>query len=561
MRKAAASIRTWPVRRQLDAWVTQLVEPSPIPSHPPVEAQGASSAGNEHFTKGPRPAAVAGVLVVLMAASLGLRLADFNSWLWMDEGISVGIASHPLTEIPGLLRQDGSPPLYYILLHGWMALFGTSETATHALSLVLSLVAIPVALWAGWSLFGRRVGWTFAALVAFSPYLSYFATETRMYALVVLLALLATGSFLHAFAFRRRRYLWLFAPSLVLVLYSHNWGLWLTGAAVLALVPCALAASDRRRMWRDAAVSFGTVGIAYLPWVPTLAFQARHTGAPWSPRPLPREAVSVVADLLGDPHERVLVALLFVSGPLVWSLLRSSGVMRPAVAAAGVLGTVPVGFGWVAAQISPAWAPRYLAVCAPAIFLLAAVGLSLAGARGLVALALILAFWVQPLARLSGLRPASSPGDKATVQPLARAVTGHLQPGDLVIAMQMEEVPLLDYYLPEGLRFATAMGPVADPRIADWRDALARMQSTTVASALEPELDRSAVGTDVLLVCAQPGTGPLSLPWFALMERHCEQWRSALETDPRFTPFEQGTGVAPAAHAGRSVLGFTKTAG
>lgn len=525
-----------------------------------MEAQGASSAGNEHSTKGPGSAAVAGLLLVLMAASLGLRLADFNSWLWMDEGISVGIASHPLSEIPGLLRQDGSPPLYYLILHGWMALFGTSETATHALSLVLSLVAIPVALWAGWSLFGRRVGWTFAALVAFSPYLSYFATETRMYALVVLLALLATGSFLHAFAFRRRRYLWLFPTSLVLVLYSHNWGLWLAGGAVLALVPCALAAPDRRRMWRDAAVSFGAVGIAYLPWVPTLAFQAAHTGAPWSPRPLPREAVSVVADLLGDPHERVLVALLFVSGPLLWSLLRSSGVMRPAVAAAGVLATVPLGFGWLAAQVSPAWVPRYLAVCAPAIFLLAAVGLSLAGARGLVALALILAFWVQPLARASGLRPASGPGEKATVQPLARAVTGHLQPGDLVIAMQMEEVPVLAYYLPEGLRFATPMGPVADPRIPDWRDALARMQTTTVASALEPELDRSTVGTDVLLVCAQPGTGPVSLPWFALMERHCEQWRSALETDRRFTPFQHGTGATPAAHAGRSVLGFTKTA-
>lgn len=560
MRKAAASIRTSPVRRQLDAWVTQLGEPSLIPSNPPVEAQGASSSGNEASTEGPGPAAVAGLLMVLMAASLGLRLADFNSWLWMDEGISVGIASHPLSEIPGLLRQDGSPPLYYLVLHGWMALFGTSETATHALSLVLSLAAIPVALWAGWTLFGRRAGWTFAALVAFSPYLSYFATETRMYALVVLLALLATASFLHAFAFGRRRHLWLFATSLVLVLYSHNWGLWLAGGAVLALLPCALAASDRRRMWRDAAVTFGAVGVAYLPWIPTLAFQAAHTGAPWSPRPLPREAVSVVADLLGDPHERVLVALLFVSGPLLWSLLRSSGVMRPAVAAAGVLATVPVGFGWVAAQISPAWVPRYLAVCAPAILLLAAVGLSLAGARGLVALALILAFWVQPLARVSGLRPASGPGEKATVQPLARAVTRHLQPGDLVIAMQMEEVPVLAYYLPEGLRFATAMGPVADPRIADWRDALARMQSTTVASALEPELDRSAVGADVLLVCAQPGTGPVSIPWFALMERHCEQWRSALETDSRFTPFEQGAGVAPAAHAGRSVLGFTKTA-
>jgi mannosyltransferase len=362
------------------------------------------------------------------------------------------------------------------------------------------------------------------------------------------------------FAFGRRRYLWVFTPSLILVLYTHNWGLWLAAGATVALIPCAVAASDRSRLWRDAAIGFGIAGLAYLPWVPTLVFQAAHTGAPWSPRPLPRQAVSVVADLLGDTHERVLVVLLFVAGPLLWSLLRSRGPLRPAVAASALIATVPVGLGWVAAQVSPSWVPRYLAVCAPAILLLAAVGLARTGARGLVALGLILAFWVQPLARASGLRPARTLGDKATVQPLARAVAGHLNPGDLVIAMQMEEVPVLAYYLPKGLRFATAMGPVADPGIADWRDALARMRSTTPATALKPELDRSPVGTDVVLICAEPGSGPASLPWFALMGRHCEEWRSALEADPRFQPFPIDTGSEPSTHGRRPVLGFTKTA-
>ena len=145
------------------------------------------------------------------------------------------------------------------------------------------------------------------------------------------------------------------------------------------------------------------------------------------------------------------------------------------------------------------------------------------------------------------------------MQPLARAVSGQLEAGDLVIAMQMEEVPVLAYYLPKGLRFATAMGPVTDLGIADWRDALARMRSTTVAAALEPELDQSAVGADVLLICAQPGTGPTTLPWFALMERRCGQWRSALEADSRFTPVQEDLALAPSVGSGRQVVRFTKT--
>jgi 4-amino-4-deoxy-L-arabinose transferase-like glycosyltransferase len=497
-------------------------------------------------------------LLLLLAGSVVLRLADLGSWLWMDEGISIGVASHPLARIPGLLARDGSPPLYYLLLHGWITVFGTSETATHSLSLALALVTIPVALWAGWSLFGRRAGWIFAALMAFSPYLSDFATETRMYGLVTLLALVATASFLHAFAFGRSRYRWLFAASLALVLYTHNWGLWLAGGAVAALVPCALVAPDRRRLLRDAALAFGAAVLAYLPWLPTLLYQARHTGAPWSHRPVPREAVSVVADLLGDPHERVLVALVLVAGPVLWTLLRHRGRMWSSVGALVVLSTVPVALGWVAAQVSPSWVPRYLAVCAPAILLLAALGLSLAGVRGALAIALILVFWIQPFARLSGVH-IGGPSDRAAVKPLARAMAAGLHPGDLVVAMQLEELPVLAYYLPPGLRFATALGPVADPGIADWRDALARMRATTADAALRPELDRAAVGSDVLIVCADPESGPRELPWFALMDRHCDEWRAALDADSRFTRVDDGPGLSWVGGDVRQILGYTKT--
>ena len=97
--------------------------------------------------------------------------------------------------------------------------------------------------------------------------------------------------------------------------------IWLTGGSAVALLPCALAASDRRRLGREAAISFGVVAPAYAPWVSTLAFQASHTGAPWSPRPHLRQMVSVVGDLLGDPHERVFVLLLFVAGPMLWAIV------------------------------------------------------------------------------------------------------------------------------------------------------------------------------------------------------------------------------------------------
>ena len=60
-------------------------------------------------------------LSLLLGLSLALRTTAIHAPFWIDEGLSVGIASHPFGDIPSVLRQDGSPPLYYLLLHLWMA--------------------------------------------------------------------------------------------------------------------------------------------------------------------------------------------------------------------------------------------------------------------------------------------------------------------------------------------------------------------------------------------------------------------------------------------------------
>ena len=132
----------------------------------------------------------------------------------MDEAITTGISSHSLSAIPGILRHDGNPPLYYLLLHVWMSIFGTSESATHALSVVFGLLTIPAGMWAGWSLFGRRAGVHGRILFAFSAFLTQYAQETRMYELMGLLGIFATAGFLHGFVYRRRGYLIMFAVSL-----------------------------------------------------------------------------------------------------------------------------------------------------------------------------------------------------------------------------------------------------------------------------------------------------------------------------------------------------------
>ena len=195
-----------------------------------------------------QPAVIAGALILLMGASLALRIGTLDAGYWIDEGIAVGIASHDLADIPRVLGQDGNPPLYYLLLHGWMQVFGTTEAATRALSLVFALLAIPVSFWAGAALFDRRAGALAAAGAAGSPFLTYYAQETRMYSLVVLLSILASASFVLAFVRGDRRQLPLLGAVAGLLLYTHTWGLFLTAAMAVAWL----------MLWREGEVAGAT---------------------------------------------------------------------------------------------------------------------------------------------------------------------------------------------------------------------------------------------------------------------------------------------------------------
>ena len=166
-----------------------------------------------------------------MVVSAVLRTRQISGELWFNEAIAVGVAQHSLGDLPGLVRNSGGSPLYYVLLHFWIDAVGSSSTDVHWLSGLIALLTIPAAMWVGWSLGGRRAGIFAAILFAFSSYMTQFSEEAQPYELLVLLSLLTTAGFLQGFVYRRRRYLMLFAVGLEAMLYTQaTAGLYAFGA-------------------------------------------------------------------------------------------------------------------------------------------------------------------------------------------------------------------------------------------------------------------------------------------------------------------------------------------
>jgi len=478
-----------------------------------------------------RTGVVGVVLIVgfLLLASLVLRTRALGASLWMDEGLSIGIASQPFFDIPGVLRQDGNPPLYYLMLSVWMDVVGNGPADTQGLSVAISLLAIPLGLWAGWSLFGRRAGLICAALAAFNPFLTYYGQETRMYSLLAVLSLAVSALFLHVFVYHRRNYLPVFSVAVALILYTHSWGIFVMVGTLLALAPLLYRAEDRKAVFKDAALAYGFAFVLYLPWIPTLLYQTAHTGAPWLNPPRFGVVVQIAKGLLGGGT--VTVALLLAAGSGIAAVLTTRGADhkpdRDAMIAALTIGVGMLAFAWVFSQISPAWTTRYLGVALGPIFLLAAYGLSRSGYLGVVALVIVLGIWAIP--RTSGLKNKSNASD------LGAAVEDKLKPGDLVVTLQPEQAPLMDYTLPPGLAEATQLGEVKTQGVMDWRDAYEKLEDATPAENLTPLLDRLPRSRSVLLV--HPVTsnlGDWDAPWTSLVRRRAAQWGQAMELDRRF---------------------------
>lgn len=228
--------------------------------------------------RSPVPVWLAVGMAAVVAVSVALRFWT-TSDLWLDEALTVNVAGSPLHQITGLLRTDGSPPLYYFLLHFWMEAFGRGDLAVRSLSGAFGVISLPLAWLVGRRFGERSVAWVTMLVVATSPFAVRYSTEGRMYSLVLALAL--AGAVALTSALRRPRPANLIAVAVItgLLLYSHYWSFYLLAVVALTLAWMALKGSRPARLSLVALV----VGcLTFVPWLPTLAFQLRHTGTPWA---------------------------------------------------------------------------------------------------------------------------------------------------------------------------------------------------------------------------------------------------------------------------------------
>lgn len=442
--------------------------------------------------------------IVVTAVAIAGTVARFaaDTPLWLDEALSVNISSLPVGDIAEALRHDGHPPLYYLLLHGWMEVFGDSDIAVRAMSGVLSVLSLPVAWLVGRRRGGSTVGWLAVLVLAVSPFALRYATETRMYSLIVLLTLLGWLALMAALDESRPLALVGLALTSGALLLTHYWSFWLLGSVgiVLLLRWWRSDGADRRASWR-AALAVAAGGIFFLPWLPSFLEQASSTGTPWADPSRPTAIVGVTLLDFGGGRElaeatlyAVLVGVLVLLG-LLGRAVDDDHVdldlrVQPPQRGVGAVIALTLLVGSIAGYAtSSAFAARYSSVILAPIVLLMAAGLAVLR-RPVFRAAAIAVLLVLSVAGIGEVLLT----DRTQAEEIAAPINANAAPGDVVVFCP-------DQLGPAGARAITvdvdtvSYPRLEDPRFVDWVDYEERNLASDPVAFTAAVLERAGDGT------------------------------------------------------------------
>jgi len=230
------------------------------------------------------------ILLFIVAFAVFLRFFGLaNQSLWLDEAYQVKVSgSNSWSSIIQLcINTDTHPPLYYLLQHLWMILFGQSEAAVRSLSACLGIISVLLGYLVGRELFNRKIGLVASFLLAISHSAISMSQEVRPYSLLLTLTLLSFLFFIKILrADRATKTLTLFyVLSNLLLCYTHIYGIFMLGSQVLYFLLF-------RRTYPKAQLALGVSYVSTLiglsPWIYvmfTSTFKQGIHGLDWLTEP------------------------------------------------------------------------------------------------------------------------------------------------------------------------------------------------------------------------------------------------------------------------------------
>lgn len=141
------------------------------------------------------------MIFLILVLALILRLINLNQSLWLDEAVQAVVAQNSLAFTFEELKGDFHPPLFHLLMHFWVRIFGSSEIILRIPSVLFGVGTVFVVYLIASEIFGNKnfqFSQLSALLMTIAPFHVYYSQEARMYSMVTFFTSLSMLYFIKA---------------------------------------------------------------------------------------------------------------------------------------------------------------------------------------------------------------------------------------------------------------------------------------------------------------------------------------------------------------------------
>jgi mannosyltransferase len=228
-----------------------------------IPTQGGSGRSTEDVASQRAARWIISTIAGLTLVGLAIRVVNFDQALLGDELSTYWIVNgRSLGDVLSSVRSDNeiTPPLFFVL--GWLSLqpdWGPEWVRLP--SLIAGTATIPLVYLLGARTVGRVAGLLGAAVIALSPFMIYYSTEARAYAVMIVLLVGSTLALLAALRTGRARWWVAYAACSCAAMLSHY-----TAAFPLA-AQFAWVLWAHREAWRALLLANLGALVGFAPWL------------------------------------------------------------------------------------------------------------------------------------------------------------------------------------------------------------------------------------------------------------------------------------------------------
>lgn len=214
--------------------------------------------------------------------ALVLRIIFIESKnMWFDEVYSWNTAQYDLTGIVKAAAGDIHPPLFYMVLKWWTAVFSDSVFSMRMLSVVFSMLSLGfIYRIAKDILKDDRQVFFVIILYALSPINIHYAQEVRMFMMNTFLCLGSVYYFMKLMDSPNKRSRVLYVLFSIFAIYTHYFAFLILAAEGMILVYRQIRAKGEMTLVKTFAPLIAMILLAYLPWFGEF-FRQVSGGQPW----------------------------------------------------------------------------------------------------------------------------------------------------------------------------------------------------------------------------------------------------------------------------------------